>query len=335
MPERCSTADGVLGITSMRADDGREMLASPASLVVVDDNSDTWAHGVDAFRSEIGRPSFESADVIEDGEHVRVVRQRGSWRDSYIELEAVTWRHTPVVELRLRADWREPRQILKFELPAALEDARTIAAVPGGVARRVPDGGEEPCQDWLAIEGTIAGDAYSIGVVNDATYAYDCLGGQLRMTLLRSAPYAEHDPAKLPDDFARPYLDQGWQERRLWLIAGHGPYTGLGLPRLAQELQSPAEYVMNSGHGGGAPRDASFLEVSPDNVVMLACKPAEDGDGVVVRLRETEGRATTAHIAIPRIGVDARVELGAWQIRSFLAAADGSVREVDLLERTV
>ena len=104
----------------------------------------------------------------------------------------------------------------------------------------------------------------------DAGHAPLELGGQLRMTLLRSAPYAEHDPAKLPDDFARPYLDQGWQERRLWLMAGRGPHVGLGLPRLAEELQSPAEYVMDSGHGGDAPRDASFLEVGPDNVVMLA-----------------------------------------------------------------
>ncbi|TAK59297.1 MAG: hypothetical protein EPO22_10405, partial [Dehalococcoidia bacterium] len=335
MPERCGTTDGVLGITSLRADDGRETLAAPAGLVVIADDSDTWAHGVGAFRAELGRPAFESADGIEDGEHVRVVRQRGSWRDSHIELDVVTWRHTPVVELRLRADWREPRQILKFEVPAALEGARTIAAVPGGVARRVPDGGEEPCQDWLAVEGAIAGEPYSVGVVNDATYAYDCLDGQLRVTLLRSAPYAEHDPAKLPDDFARPYLDQGWQERRLWLIAGRGTYTTLRLPRLAEELQSPAEYVMDSGHAGELPRDASFLDVGPDNVVMLACKPAEDGDNVVVRLQETEGRAATARIVIPRAGVDARVEIGPWQIRSFLASDDGSIREVDLLEKNV
>ncbi len=332
-PDRCGVEDGVLGITSLRADDGREMLAAPAGLVVIEDNSDTWAHGVDAFRTELGRPTFESADVIEDGEYVRVVRQCGRWRDSLIEFDVVTWRHTPAVELRLRADWREPREILKFEVSTALEDPRTIAAVPGGVARRTPDGGEEPCQDWLAVEGSLGGEAHSLGVVNDATYAYDCLGGQLRLTLLRSAPYAEHDPAKLPDEFARPYLDQGWQERRLWLIAGRGAYTALKLPRLAEELHSPAEYVMDSAHAGDQPRENSFLAVEPENVLVLACKAAEDGDGIVVRLQETEGRDTATRVVIPARAIDARVELGPWQIRTFVAAGGASLREVDLLER--
>ena len=335
-PERHGVREGHLGITSLRTEDGTEMLAAPAGLVVVQDNSDTWAHGVDAFRTELGRPGFESAEVIEDGDYVRVARQRGRWRGSHIELDIVTWRHTPAVELRLRTNWLEPRQILKFEIPTALQDARTFARVPGGVARRTPDGGEEPCQDWLAVEGTLAGDVHALGVVNDSTYSYDCMDAVLHITCLRSAPYAEHDPEKLPAAFSGPYLDHGWQERRLWLLAGRGAYTALSLPRRAEESQSPAEYVMDSAHAGDQPRERSFLEIGPGNIALLACKASEDGDGLIIRVQETQGRDTEAAIVIPDSDCAARVTIGAWQIRTFAVSGTKGpavLRETDLLER--
>ncbi len=45
--------------------------------------------------------------------------------------------------------------------------------------------------------------------------------------------------------------------------------------------------------------------------------------------------ACTAAIEGAFAGGDARVELGAWQIRTFVAAGGASVRELDLLERDV
>jgi alpha-mannosidase len=40
----------------------------------------------------------------------------------------------------------------------------------------------------------------------------------------------------------------------------------------------------------------SFFKVSGDNVQLAAFKPAEDGNGWIVRLRETAGRAGTARL---------------------------------------
>jgi len=43
-------------------------------------------------------------------------------------------------------------------------------------------------------------------------------------------------------------------------------------------------------------RDEMFVEVAPDNVVVLARKPAEGGVGFVVRLQETDGRTIAASV---------------------------------------
>jgi alpha-mannosidase len=186
------------------------------------------------------------------------------------------------------------------------------------------------------VQGKLDGKTYAVGVANDSTYGYDCLDGLLRLTCLRSAPFAEHDPIKTPADYDGPYLDQGWQERRFWLLAAKGPHSRLRLHRLADELQSPAEYVMDSAHPGTHPWERSFLSVGPQSVSVLAVKQAEDASGTIIRLQEMEGRRTTARVVLPHIGLDWRSAIGPWEIRSLLVEERNGravVREVDLLEQ--
>jgi alpha-mannosidase len=333
---RWRVSEDQIGIVSLETVDGREMLAAPIGLVVIDDESDTWGHEVDAFRNVAGRPQVAWTKVIEDGPVVRTVRQRARWRSSLIELDVLTWRHSDALELRLRANWQEPRQILKLEIPTRISGARTFASAPGGVSERASDGGEEPCQDWLALEGTSDGQTFSMGVVNDSTYSYDCLDGLLRLTCLRSTPYAEHRPWKLPEDFAGPYLDQGWQERRFSLVAGKDSYTTLDLARRAEEFQSRPASVMDSAHPGHRPREQSLFEAAPNNISVLACKRSEDGESVIVRLQETQGRETEALVELRAFDSRWTAIVGPWQVRTFsVSLRDQGVREVDLLERDV
>ena len=333
-PAVCRVEEDHLGIASLPAGDGTELLSAPLGLVVVEDTSDTWAHGIDSFRTVLGRPEVESTQVLEDGPVVRVVRQKGRWRNSLITLDVVTWRRTNAVELRLAANWQESRQILKLEVPTALGDARTFSRTPGAVTKRKADGCEEPCQDWVAVEGELDSQTYTLGVVNDSTYSYDCLNGQLRVTCIRSAPYAEHDPFNVPSDYEGPYLDQGWQERRFWLVAARGTYATLNLERWAEELQSPAEYVMDSAHPGTQPWERSFLSIAPENISVLAARRGKNGLETVLRLQEMQGRRTTVSVLMPHIGLDWRSSIGPWEIRTFAIGEAGGrpeAREVDLL----
>jgi len=49
---------------------------------------------------------------------------------------------------------------------------------------------------------------------------------------------------------------------------------------------------------GRLPRSGSFCEVDEPNVMLLALKRADDGNGLVVRLVETEGRKTVARLQL-------------------------------------
>ena len=331
-PEAIQADETRGGLASLRAD-GAELLAEPAGLVVIADEGDTWAHGVDSFRNLLGRPALISTRTLEDGPVVRVVRQRLTWQWSTILLDLATYRDLDAVELCVRLNWQESRQILKLEIPTRLDGVRTFAKIPGGYVERAPTGGEEPVGDWVALEGRLAGESCSLGLINDAAYSADCLDRLLRAMVVRSAPFAEHDPVKLPPDTDNPYLDQGGSERRFWLVRAKGPWTALNLPRRAEAMQTPAEYVVDSAHPGDAPWERSYASVTPENVVLTALKRAEDGSGTIIRLHETLGQPATARVTLG--GWRHAIEMGPRQLRTLRVSESGEFRETDLIERAL
>jgi alpha-mannosidase len=133
-----------------------------------------------------------------------------------------------------------------------------------------------------------------------------------------------------------PLLDQGWQRRRFWLVCNKGGHQDLGLDRLAHELQTPAEHVVDSAHPGTAPWERSYISLVPPSLSILAVKQAEDGSGVVLRMQEMRGHRAEARLEIPSLHVGWRGAVAPWEIKTLrISKADGraSVIDADLLER--
>jgi len=66
---------------------------------------------------------------------------------------------------------------------------------------------------------------------------------------------------------------------------------GAGNPLTPVYVQGP--------QGGSLPASASFCRVDRPNVLVLTVKAAEDGDGLIVRLYESEGEAGVARLELP------------------------------------
>jgi alpha-mannosidase len=332
-----TTSETGFGLGSLPAPDGKELLASAVGLVVITDTSDTWSHGVDKFRQEMGRPTFISSEVMEDGPIVRVTRQRARWMSSEIVMDILQYNGVEAVQLKFVIDWHEHEQILKLEIPTALASPRVFAKVPGAAIERQPNGEEEPYQDWVAVQGKIGSGDYTVGLINDSTYSYDCLSGLLRTILIRSAPFARHNPNRVPYNDSNAWQDQGRQERRFWLVRGKGSYTALNLDRFAEEMQTPAEYVMDSAHEGSEVWKRSFLQVSPRNVWVTAIKRAESGKGTIIRMQERSGKVTEVTLEIPDLVMNRKVSLQPWEIKTLLITrGKGKIvdlNELNLLER--
>lgn len=61
---------------------------------------------------------------------------------------------------------------------------------------------------------------------------------------------------------------------------------------------------MTGGKDGTLGKSAGFMRVNESNVRLLAMKQAEDGDGIIVRLMETEGKESAATVTLPFLTVE-------------------------------
>lgn len=312
----------------------------PWEVVVLADRGDTWAHGVDRFDEVLGVIDFTESAVVADGAVVRHVRHRGRWQDLPVILDERRWAGQAGVELTLSATWQRQREILALRTPTGLADPRATALVAGGVADKPTTGEEFPAQRAACVTGQDqAGQTRTVALLAETSYSYCCNGDALRVIALRSTPYAEHDPSRTPFDDPRPMTDQGWQQRRYWLIAGDGEPADLRLPRRATDRFAPAEHMIDSAHPGDLRPTGSLLSVEPESVHVLACKPADDGEGAILRLQETAGQKTTARVAITldalRSAAPAEITLSPGEIKTYrLRPTDTEIqaRRTDLLE---
>ena len=337
---RAVPTDTGFGISSLKAENGTELLSAPVGLVVVSDTADTWAHDVKQFRQEIGRPTLQSAAVVEEGPVCRITRHRATWQNSQIILDMIEYAGLDALELHFVIDWHEHQQMMKLEVPTALANPRIVAMVPGDMIERSVNGNEQPYQNWGAVEGMIGGQPYTVAILNNSTYSYDCLGGLFRTVVIRSAPFARHRPWPVTYFDTNAWQDQGRQERRFWLVGYRGTVADLALDRKAEEFQTPAEYVVDSAHDGNAPRQRSFLEVQPSSVWVLAIKQAEDSpDVTVVRIQERTGRPVQAKISSELLKLDETVTLSPWEIKTLLirtqSGGSPAIRSTSLLESYV
>ncbi len=120
-------------------------------------------------------------------------------------------------------------------------------------------------------------------------------------------------------------------------MRGKGAQASLALDRLAEEMQTPAEYVIDSAHEGSEPWERSFFNVSPASVTLLAIKRAEQGDAVIFRVQERTGWPTQFTIECPSLGIKHSARINKWEIKTLMLTGAngqrGEVRELSLLER--
>jgi alpha-mannosidase len=206
----------------------------------------------------------------------------------------------------------------------------------------------QPGQKWVDFSGTIDGREYGLAILNDSKYGFDVRegcrghaglrgsaepGGVMRLTLLRSPAYAHHDPARYESSAPYAIIDQGWQTVRVRLVPHAGPMADARVPRRAWELNEPPLIHVESAHPGSRPGKGSLLAVEAENVLLTVLKKSEDGDDLIVRGYEADGKAVTTEISLPFCGKRFTVSFGPHEIKTLrVNPRDWTMKDVDLLE---
>jgi len=275
-----------------------ELLAEGVRPVVVDDDSDTWSHGVDRFAGVTEEGRLVSVTTPERGPVRATVRSVWSFGTgaTTVAMEVSVYEGAPFVEVRLDTDWHEAHRVLKLVVPTALDSPTSEAGAPYGSVPRPCSGHEEPMVHWVDLCDPLAG--WGLACTADGSGGYDASGPTLRLTVLRSPRAADHGMGWGTGDVAGyPLTDQGRHRARYRLIAHRGGTSEARVPVLAAEHRLEPVAVLDTWHGGTLGAEGVAMTVSGDSAVASVLKPGQDGGGSVVRLWEIAGRPSRALLA--------------------------------------
>ncbi len=281
------------------------------SAVLIDETAcDTWAHDKQKLGETIaafGTPEFS---VIENGLIRATLRVKTSYNNSALCREYTVIPGSKIVLVKTMIDFSERHRALKFAFPVNSSDI--IAKIPYSTVTRKQNQGEEPCGSWFAV-----GD---LCVANDSKYGYDTEDGCVRMTVLRSAIYADHFGNR--DEFCE-YMDQGRHEFYYSLF----PYENNAQAEMtASELNFGLRYVWTGFHKGTLPEKMSCIECDNENIIVSAVKEAETGKGNIIRFYEMNSCDTS--VSLKLFGNEIKSDVTHNEIKTF----SDQGKELDLIE---
>lgn len=283
-PDEASLTNGELDVLAIPGESGihllhdGELVFGPQglSLVTVADPWGSW--GGMGEEPE----SLALSEVLHEWKVVEVsVRENGPERaslwvrltggDSWAELTFSLTAGQPTAEVSARVLWNERSARLKLVMPVRASSA--TFDVPGGTVVRNSPTGEVPGGRWV--------DMGNIGFASDGLYNFDLTAdGALRATICRASRYAAEQAEAADTAPWNPAVDCGELRFRFLLTLDTEQ-----LPRLAHELEMPPLALIVPPTPGRLPRTGSLAALSPESVRLLALKPAEDGDGWILRVQ--------------------------------------------------
>jgi alpha-mannosidase len=243
-------------------------------------NWEAW--DVDIFLTDkmlTAKPA-QSITVVEAGPLVATLEiHRRILNSDYVQRISLR-RNSPQIDIVTDILWNERHIFLKVAFPVDVLSPTATYEIQWGNTERPTH--RNTSWDWARFETCaqkwvdLSEGGYGVSVLNDCKYGHDIKENVIRISLLRSPSY--------PD----PLADLG-EHRFAYSILPHAGRWNETTVAAAYALNDPLIAARVSGQGaGGAP--GSFVSCDAANVVIETVKMAEDSDGVIVRLYETQRR---------------------------------------------
>lgn len=200
------------------------------------------------------------------------------------------------IEFETYVDWKDNQHLLKVHFPVNIHsDEATFDIQFGNITRKIHTNTSwdkarfESCgQKWIDF----AEGHYGISLLNDCKYGHSIKDSNMAITLIKSG--IEPNPTTDQEEHFFTYA----------LYPHAGNWRTAGVVEEAYKLNQPAYAV-----AGGIPgTTSSYASVNKSNVILETVKLAEDGNGVVLRLYESDNALTKAHISLEKIASIVKIE---------------------------
>ncbi|MBN9309724.1 glycoside hydrolase family 38 C-terminal domain-containing protein [Devosia sp.] len=240
---------------------------------------DAWDIEEDYARKGIELNQPESIKVVESSAvraAVRVVRRfRASTVTQTYVLEANGVRLDVVTEI----DWHDRHCLLRTITPVSVRTTHATFEHANGVVRRTTHENTSWDQAQFEVPGhrflDMSEPGFGVALLNDAKYGHSAKGNVLGLSLVRSPVY--------PD----PLADEGGQRFTYALYPHAGDWHEGRVREEAEDLNQP---MFASTASGVAKVSYEPIGVEGIPAALSGLKPAEDGNGLILRVYEPSGR---------------------------------------------
>ncbi|MEO0496103.1 MAG: glycoside hydrolase family 38 C-terminal domain-containing protein [Pseudomonadota bacterium] len=218
-------------------------------------------------------------EIVETGPLRACVRVTRRWRSSEIVQDIRLAAHSGRLDFATRVDWHETHTLLKAAFPTCIAAPRAQFDIQWGTMERgtARDSDFDAARYEVAAQkwARLVDENYSVAVLNDCKYGYDVRGDTIRITLIKSATYPDPQADQGLHTFTYSFLPLPDADRAL-------------LDREAYDLNVPLVIAGPTGSNDFA--ECRLVSSSNKATIIETLKPAEDGNGFILRLFEANGQ---------------------------------------------
>jgi alpha-mannosidase len=317
--------------------------------IVVDDTYNSWGSyrnygnivGDFALMSKHEGSSFsglpgtniESVRVIEDGSVRVVVEAVLSYANSFICQQYKIPKYGSEVQVDVRVFWNEKDKMLKLAIPTLFTDGKYVGQTAYGVDELEMNGDEVASQKWVGVLSET--DQKALTCINDGIYGSDYCNKEVRLTLLRSPSYATTDflgRVAAPKDRFTARMEQGERTFSFYINGGCLSERLEAIDRNAL-VHNEVPYALSYCPSGEGQLALPLITLSDSAVQLTAFKKAVSGGDFIIRLFEPTGVARSTTLQIPSLGIEQKVELGGFEVKTLRLSKElRTLRDEDLME---
>ncbi len=253
---------------------------------------DNW--DIDIFHTEKSwiADEVDKFEWMTNGPVSAVLKIKRRISNSLIVQKISFYRHAKRIDFDTYVDWKDSQCLLKVEFSLDIHSDEAAFDIQfGNLKRKVHQNTSwdkarfESCgHKWVDLsEGH-----YGVSVLNDCKYGHSVKNGCVSLTLIKSGI----EPNKTTDQEGHFFTYS--------LYPHEGSLYDGDTIREGYKLNYPSHVVL-----AGAPKEQdSFLWTDRKNVIVETVKMAEDKNGIIIRLYESENTKTTATLTF---GMDSRL----------------------------
>jgi alpha-mannosidase len=287
----------------------RDAAAQPVIHPDYPHNFDVWDIDRSAMSLESGFSGFECARCSGDGSLRASVSYRGKLGErstAVVTYSVDAFRKVLFIDYDIK--WREQNALLRILFPTAFSGVNARFGAPFGSVLRGQQPGdprteakfESAGSRWMTVEDD--GGVEGLSLITEAKYGFSCREGTAGVSILRGVRVSGEDRGSsrlLPPALRRggkrePFTDQGTHHIRL-ALAPSSPSQ----PReeTAAALAETLYGDVLAYHGGPLASGFAGLQ-GGESLVPCWAKPANDGNGWILRMHEVLGRRGEAELVL-------------------------------------